>query len=73
VNSNSRVGERDPSPGVGGREIVPPAAGVALRIVKVARGTLGDGVGVGVGVVEYPHPRRRASATAVRAFIVVGS
>jgi len=71
VNWKSTVGERDPSPGVGGREMVPLATGVALTIVKVADGVgAGVGVGVDVGVLEPPHPRVRASTTAVHRVVI---
>src|SRR6186713_904122 len=75
VNWKSTVGERDPSPGVGGSEMVPPAAGVALTIAKVADGVgagvgVGVGVGVDVGVLEPPHPRVRARTIAVHLVVM---
>jgi hypothetical protein len=51
--------------------MVPPAAGVALTIAKVADGVgAGVGVGVDVGVLEPPHPRVRARTIAVHLVVI---
>src|SRR6185503_13527886 len=50
--------------------MVPPAAGVVLRMANVAVGVgTAVGVGDGVEVVEPPHPRIRTKPIAVRAFM----